>query len=317
MSGAAPAVALSVDLDEAYCYRAIHGLADGAGGEGGPIYDRAVPRLLELFARHSVPATFFAVGRDAAAGLGAVRLREIAGAGHEIGNHTLSHHYDLVRRQGAVIVSEVAAGRAAIEDAIGAAVRGFRAPGYTLTDELVEILADQRVEYDSSVLPSPLYFLARSAAVALKALRGRRSRSLLGGFAMGVAPARPYRVGRPFFLPARGAASGAGSIRELPIAVVPGLRVPFIGTTLVLAGPRRAEWLCRVMERLSFVNLELHGIDACGPEDPGIRDLVGHQPDAGIPLFTKISAIESVILRFRSRGAEFLTLRHSASRFLP
>ena len=85
----------------------------------------------------------------------------------------------------------------------------------------------------------------------------------------------------------------------------------------MLAGPRKAEWLVRLVERLSFVNLELHGIDLCGPEDPGIADLQGHQPDASIPVFAKIATLEVTLHRFKAAGAEFLTLAEAAERFFP
>ncbi len=311
-------VCLSIDLDEIGCYRAIHGLDDaaGPGAPATPIYDRGVPRFAELLARHGVRATFFAVGRDAGRPAAAARLRELVAAGHEISNHTLSHMNDLARRNTAVMVAEVAGGRTAIEDAVGAPAVGFRAPGYTLGRALVDVLADQRVAYDSSVLPSPAYFLARAGAILLKSLRGRRSRSLPGGIEMGLAPRHPYRLGRPFFLPARGSAGGSGEpagVPELPIAVLPGLRIPFIGTTLVLAGPRRAVWMCRLIERQPFVNLELHGIDLCGPDDPGVGGLRGHQPDAAIPVFAKTATLDAVISRFRSKGARFATLREAAA----
>jgi peptidoglycan/xylan/chitin deacetylase (PgdA/CDA1 family) len=47
------------------------------------------PRLLELLAKHDVQATFFTIGRYAEQE--PALLREVAAAGHAIGNHTYSH----------------------------------------------------------------------------------------------------------------------------------------------------------------------------------------------------------------------------------
>jgi hypothetical protein len=303
-------VAFSVDLDEVECYHAIHGLPPG--GTDSPIYDRAIPRFLELFARESVPATFFAVGRDALRPDRAARLREAVAAGHEPANHSLHHHYDLVRRPPAVIVSEVAGGRAAIRDATGRPAGGFRAPGYTLSQELVEILEDLGVSYDSSVLPSPAYFAARAAAIVWKAAMGHRSRSLLAGLDLALAPRRPYRMRWPPFVRRAAATDASAGVRELPIAVLPWLRVPFIGTSLVLAGPAMAGRMVDRMVGLPLVNLELHGIDLCGPGDPGMAALAGHQPDAAVPLDRKQAVLAEVIRRFRGHGAEFVTLESAA-----
>ena len=186
---------------------------------------------------------------------------------------------------------------------------GFRAPGYTLSAELVEVLADLELAYDSSVLPSPAYFAARSAAILLKALRGRRSRSLFGGFEMSLASRRPYILGWPPFV-RRGERVGdrGGGLRELPIATLPWARIPLIGTTLVLAGPENAVRLCRLLANDFFVNLELHGIDLCAPDDPGMASLAGHQPDASVSLVRKLASISAVIRHFRDAGAEFVPL---------
>jgi len=303
-------VSLTVDLDEIDCYRAIHGLGDGAGE--APVYDRGVPRFAERLAREGVRATFFVVGRDARRADRAARLRELAAAGHEISNHSLNHDYALVRRNRSIMVAEVSGGRAAIADAVGVSPVGFRAPGYTLSAGLVGVLADLEVAYDSSVLPSPAYFAARSAAILGKALFGRRSRSLFGGFDLALAPRRPYYLTWPPFRRREPRVGNRGGLRELPIAVLPWVRLPVIGTSLVLAGPARAARLCRLLRKESFVNLEFHGIDLCAPDDPGLGALAGHQPDATLPLTRKQDTLSAVIREFRQAGAEFVTLAQAA-----
>jgi peptidoglycan/xylan/chitin deacetylase (PgdA/CDA1 family) len=82
-------------------------------------------RLLERLARHSIHATFFLIG-------GFVRrrpdvAREIRAAGHLVANHTLSHPF-LPFLSPRRVREELAACNAAIEDALGEAVRFFRPP---------------------------------------------------------------------------------------------------------------------------------------------------------------------------------------------
>lgn len=82
-------------------------------------------QLLELLARHEVRATFFLIG-------GFVRqrpdlAREISAAGHLIGNHTMTHPW-LAFESPRRVREELAGCNAAIEDAIGKAVRFFRPP---------------------------------------------------------------------------------------------------------------------------------------------------------------------------------------------
>jgi peptidoglycan/xylan/chitin deacetylase (PgdA/CDA1 family) len=87
--------------------------------------DPVTPRLLELLARHDVRATFFLIGKFVRQRPEIARL--IAGAGHLIGNHTMTHPW-LVLASPARVRREIADCSAAIEDAIGDQVKYFRCP---------------------------------------------------------------------------------------------------------------------------------------------------------------------------------------------
>ncbi|HXX00697.1 MAG TPA: polysaccharide deacetylase family protein [Candidatus Acidoferrales bacterium] len=82
-------------------------------------------RLLELLARHNVRATFFLIGRY-------VQqcpeiAREIAKAGHVIGNHTFTHPL-LTLNSNAEIRRQLLDGQSALHDAIGEHSNLFRPP---------------------------------------------------------------------------------------------------------------------------------------------------------------------------------------------
>ncbi|HEY6879673.1 MAG TPA: polysaccharide deacetylase family protein, partial [Polyangiales bacterium] len=111
--------AVSVDIDEIDNYAAIYGLTGALDVSPTAVYDKALPRLAELFAEHSIPATFFAVGRDLMRAENAAQLRALHARGHEIANHSLSHYYDLTRRDRETQRREVRGGADAIEAAIG------------------------------------------------------------------------------------------------------------------------------------------------------------------------------------------------------
>ncbi len=83
------------------------------------------PRLLELLAAHSTRATFFLIGQF-------VRqepalAREIAAAGHLIGNHT-TNHPRLAWRSAQRIRYEIRETNSILEDVLGRSVRFFRPP---------------------------------------------------------------------------------------------------------------------------------------------------------------------------------------------
>ncbi|HEX6240877.1 MAG TPA: polysaccharide deacetylase family protein, partial [Polyangiales bacterium] len=171
--------ALSVDLDEIDNYLGIFGLPESTveGAARHAVYRKALPRLHGFFREHAIPATFFAIGRDLARAENRAALKALADDGFEIANHTQNHLYDLTRRSLEEQTHEVRSGADAIEAAVGTRPRGFRAPGYTITDTLVELLRREGVQYDSSVFPCPPYYVAKSAALAAIRARGGRSKS--------------------------------------------------------------------------------------------------------------------------------------------
>ena len=195
--------AVSVDLDEIPCYAAIFGLTPPARSAHA-IYNHALDRLAGVFDDEGLRATFFAIGSDLSRPENAIALRALRNAGHEIASHSMSHLYDLVRRDAATIEREIGDAHDAIERAVGKAPVGFRAPGYTISDAVFDVLEARGYEYDSSVFPCPSYFAAKATAIAAIAARGRTSRSIVDDPRVLAAPTDPYRVGRPYWQRGRG-----------------------------------------------------------------------------------------------------------------
>ena len=99
---------VSIDLDPLSCYYGIHGLGAPPRELAHVVLRRALPRFAELFARRNIRATFFVVGSDAANDTaGAKLLGQLARDGHELGNHSHTHPYDLARLHRAQIDEEV------------------------------------------------------------------------------------------------------------------------------------------------------------------------------------------------------------------
>lgn len=310
--------AVSIDVDSITCYYRIHGLGPAPEALAHCIIERCVPRFAEIFERRGILATFFLVGRDLdvdAMGKGADRacalVRDLWRAGHELGNHSYSHPYDLARMSSAEIGMEIGRAHEILEEVSGGehVIRGFRAPGYDVSPAILEHLMRLGYGYDSSIFPAPGYYLAKAAVMGVLALAGRRSGAVLINPRALVAPTVPYRpsVDAPW---RRGRASPA-SIVELPIAVTPWTRTPVIGTSLLMAPWWLAErWLAAVTAR-PFFNFELHGIDLADAELDGIpAALVARQPDLRVPLRDKKARLERIldhvagICRFTRLGDE-------------
>lgn len=303
---------VSVDLDEIPCYAAIHGLSsrDLNGPSASAVYRCALPRLAAEFAALQIPATFFAIGKDLQHTHAREALAELVAQGHEIANHSLDHLYDLTRRSRDEMRAQVAGGSEAIERAVGRAPVGFRAPGYTITDELFSVLSELGVQYDSSVFPCPGYYALKLAAISGYRLRSRPTRSIVDHPRVLSAPADPYHVGAPY-------SRRGDALLELPIGVTRDAsgRLPYIGTFLTMAGERGARWFSALIAGRSHVNLELHGIDASDAELDGLQALRAHQPDLRKPAAAKLAALRAAISYLRAHGYRFVTLAEAARAF--
>jgi polysaccharide deacetylase family protein (PEP-CTERM system associated) len=143
----APLHALTVDVEDWY--------HDSGGGPPTALEGRVEAntlRLLEILAAHGAGATFFFLG-DVAARCPAL-VRQVAAAGHEIGSHGYAHRrvMQMTRRE---FRDDVTRSLRVIEDAGGTAVRGYRAPYFSIKSGVgwpIEILAELGVRYDASIL---------------------------------------------------------------------------------------------------------------------------------------------------------------------
>jgi hypothetical protein len=308
--------AVSIDLDGLACYYRIHALGPHPAELEHVILERALPRAAALFARRGLHVTWFVIGRDVdsdavlsdrtARSANAQRLKTLADAGDELGNHSYSHPYELARLSRHEIDAEIGHCDRVLRTI--APVRGFRAPGYDVSPAMLDTLARLGYRYDSSVFPAPGYYAAKAAVMAALAAAGRPSGAVLTNPRALTAPAKPYRPSMS--APWR---RGQAPIIELPVAVTPWTRVPAIGTSLLVAPAWIASRLISMMGRRDFFNLELHGIDFADAEKDGIPgELVERQPDLRIPIDHKLERLDRVLDEVHARW-DFATLGEIAA----
>jgi len=298
---------ISVDLDEVPRYAAIHGVEAPAGPGARAVYEKCVPRLAAWFDDDSIRATFFAIGEDLVKEENRSTVAGLHAAGHEIGNHSYHHFYDLTRRAAGDIGDEIQRGATIIEQSCGTRPVGFRAPGYTVSDVLFSALEASGVEYDSSVFPCPSYYAVKAVSLGAIKLRGRQSSSILDRPGVLRAPREPYRIGRPFWKKGDG-------MMELPIGVTP-LQLPYIGTSLVLGGDQLAERLSRQMLGREFINLELHGFDLADASEDRLEALRPYRADLRRSAVEKLRSLRTAVRVIRDAGYELVTLEEAARRF--
>lgn len=205
MSRSAPRAVFSVDVelfDQTPAYRSARGTTDrvDVGLEG-------LEYLVEALDRHGAAATAFVV--SSAAERYPEAINRFADAGHEVGSHSHSHRL-LADRSTAACREEYERSRELLQEVTGQPVRGFRAPAFDIPPGHFEGLERAGYAYDSSV-------------VASRAIPGWYG----GEYDLDIpAPATEVERGAP------------ASLTEVPVSVMPGLRLPLTGTWLRFFGPR-------------------------------------------------------------------------------
>ncbi|MEI9928157.1 MAG: XrtA system polysaccharide deacetylase [Sphingomonas sp.] len=146
--------ALSVDVEDWFQVGAFEKVIDRGDWESLEHRVEAnTDRVLELFDGAGVKGTFFALGWVAERY--PALMRRIVDGGHEIASHGWDHQrvFALAPEQ---FRADLARARAAIEDASGIRVTGYRAPSFSIdarTPWAHRVLADEGYVYSSSVAP--------------------------------------------------------------------------------------------------------------------------------------------------------------------
>jgi polysaccharide deacetylase family protein (PEP-CTERM system associated) len=110
-------------------------------------------RLLDVLAEGRTAATFFVLGWVAARHPHLVRA--IHDRGHEVACHGYGHQM-ITRQSPTQFAEDVRRAKKTLEDVIGAAVIGYRAPTFSVVRETLwslEVLVESGFRYDSSIFP--------------------------------------------------------------------------------------------------------------------------------------------------------------------
>jgi hypothetical protein len=209
---------VSLDLDNLWSYLKIHG---DDGWQSRPSYlDVFVPHALETLEQLGMKITFFIVGLDAAEDRNGKALRAIADAGHEIGNHSFEHEPWLHLYTPEQVRSELQQADAAIQAATGRKPIGFRGPGFSWSEDVLETLVELGHRFDASTLPTYLGPLARAYyfwTAKMTAEERAKREGLFGKFSDGLRPVKPYRW----------QLKSGRHILEIPVTTMPLFKTPF------------------------------------------------------------------------------------------
>jgi len=146
--------ALSVDVEDWFQVGAFENTIDKASWDGRlHRVERNTDAVLAMFGEAGVRGTFFTLGWIAARY--PALIRRIADAGHEVASHGWDH-LRVFRMTPKQFADDLNRSRAAIEDAAGQQITGYRAPSFSIdlrTPWAHTVLAEAGYAYSSSVAP--------------------------------------------------------------------------------------------------------------------------------------------------------------------
>ena len=216
------------------------------------VYENSLPRLVELFSKLNVQATFFVVGNHAKIEKNKSILKKIS-ENHEIASHSMTHPKGFSQLGYKEKYSEIKDSKHLLEDITGKEVIGFRAPDYDIDEETIDILIENGYKYDSSVFPT---YCAPIMKVAHFILSGMKRKSTMGREVLRFSPRFPYR-------PRQGSLHQKGKVNiwEIPLTVTPFIRLPFYGTSIMAFGEKYLNFIFGKIKNSALINYTIHAFE--------------------------------------------------------
>jgi hypothetical protein len=282
------------------------------GWEKFPSYlDVVVPRCVDFFAQRDLRITVFVVGQDAALPKNHDALRQLAPAGHEIGNHSYHHEPWLHLYEDGRVEDELARAESHIGEVTGEQCVGFRGPGFSHSETVLRVLVNRGYIYDASTFPTFLGPLARTyyfMKARLDEQQKEERGQLFGKFQEGFRPLKPYH--HEF---------AEGRLLEIPVTTMPIVKVPIhlsyvlylsqFSRLAAIAYFRAALRMCRLSN--TEPSILLHPLDFLGGSDNTGLDFF---PAARMDLDKKLSLVSAAI-ELLGRHFRIVTMREHAEVF--
>ncbi len=228
-------------------------------------YKCAVPRILDLFSEFNIKATFFIIGIDTIDKANRQVIKRISNEGHELANHTWTHDKHISRLNVDEIRNELLKCTNSLEDISGKSVVGFRAPGYTISSKLIQVVSEEGFLYDASVNTSKFYNYLKT--IFLKYIVKNKASLCIQSKSLNSARREVYWICPKDMVGKRGGTYEEGKILEFPIPVIPIIEFPFVSSMLSLWGYWLSSFLFRTIKYSYFFQYELHDYEFLSNND--------------------------------------------------
>ncbi len=147
-------IALNINFDSlAECLK-LSGIEVDSTFFVDPCFFAIMDRFNRIVSEYNAPLSIYLIGKDLLASQHRNQVKKWSEKGHEIGNHSWSHPQSLSNMSSEDIRLEVKQAHDIISETIGHPPKGFIAPAWSTSPQLIQILIELGYKYDTSSIPS-------------------------------------------------------------------------------------------------------------------------------------------------------------------
>ena len=226
-----PMASVGLDADNFWSYKRTHGDADWV--ERPSYLPILGERMVDCFSKHDLKPSVFVVGADAAAADGPDFVGRLVEYGCEIASHSYEHEPWLHLYSPEKLRDELKRTEDALQAAGAPKPRGFRAPGFAMSPDLMRALVELDYDYDCSVLATWIgpfarqYYLRTNKGLTKEERKDRKA--LFGSLWDAALPNKPFTWKAPCEHGTAGVQSPAVQLTVVTVTVFPLVRVPIHG----------------------------------------------------------------------------------------
>ncbi|MFC6397840.1 polysaccharide deacetylase family protein [Luteococcus sanguinis] len=278
--------------------------------------------MVDCFTKHDLKPSVFVVGADAAAADGPDFVGRLVEYGCEIASHSYEHEPWLHLYSPEKLRDELKRTEDALQAAGAPKPRGFRAPGFAMSPDLMRALVELDYDYDCSVLATWIgpfarqYYLRTNKGLTKEERNDRKA--LFGSLWDAALPNKPFTWKAPCEHGTAGVQSPAVQLTEVPVTVFPLVRVPIHASYVIyLSGYSMPVAKAYIKAALAFCkatgtqpSLLLHPLDLLdGKDAPGLEFF----PGMNMPLGKKQEMLDFVLDEFNNAFNLVNVAKHAES----
>jgi hypothetical protein len=282
-----------------------------------PSFFSIADRFFQFSLKYHFKYTIFVIGKDLENPEVAARVRDWSQQGHEIGNHSYNHKQNLGFLDPEEIESEVMRSHDLIAETCGDEPKGFIAPAWATSRELVTVLLKNDYLYDTSLFPSYFMWLA-SAKVYWKFRKDERGATVLqrkDRWANLLGGRKPFFTEGSLIADKR---TGAQRLLIIPLPVTPLLRIPCWHTMAFLLPETWFESVLKNTLKSCYFYYLMHPADLADLSDipENYHDDIRVLERIEVPISKKVPAVEKYFDQIKSNSLEIVTLKAMAENII-